>query len=774
MSSYKTDSGIDDCRKNIEGACEEGSGGGSGITSINGDTTTAQTIVGGTNINVSSVGGTSTISAVGSAAGTVTGMTAPQMFTSPVNETVGGVLELVYNGTPMALTSTSNGLLESTQENTSNAASAEAGFAGKNDQGDLMEVVMSGSGNTRRGIVRSASSAFGLDINQQGSGKNIRLITNGTARATVDDAGLNAVIGASTPASGAFTTVTASTPIAVSSGGIGTNSLTAHYILAGAGASTPALINPSTSGYVLTSTGASSDPTFQAVPGGVTLPVVVSDGGTGRTSLTAHNVLVGEGTSVVGSIDPSTVGYVLTSNGASSDPTFQAAAGVGINQVVMQATSTSVQSITDNTATKVTNWSANIDTATGFASNTYTIPYAGYYKVEATLIFTSDDGAFDGQVYVYQNGSATITGYDFHQAVTGNMTIMVQGVLNCAASDTVDIYIKQNVGASLALLGTGANTNWSVTSVGGQNAGGGGSGTVSSVSASSSMTGVAVGVTNPTTTPAIAFSYSGTPFLVANGGTGVTTSTGSGNVVLSNSPALVTPALGTPASGVMTNVTGIAANFTAGLAVSLSAGGSATIVYQSASGVTAFLTNGSAGQVLTCNGGTTAPSWGTAGTNVLTTNNTWTGTNLFQNTTTISGTTFTLVGASFMTVAGTTIVSFGSGTELKVLSGGVVNLNSGSYTTVEGTADFYGPFRLSGSAGSVGQVLQSNGTGTAPTWVSQLNIFATNNTWTGTNTWQNTNTNNGSNIMNGTTTLTNQLIANGSAGTAGQFLVSQG
>jgi len=44
---------------------------------------------------------------------------------------------------------------------------------------------------------------------------------------------------------------------------------------------------------------------------------------------------------------------------------------------------------------------------------------------------------------------------------------------------------------------------------------------------------------------------------VGNGGTGVTTSTGSGNNVLSNSPTLVTPALGTPSSGVMTNVTGL-------------------------------------------------------------------------------------------------------------------------------------------------------------------------------------------------------------------------
>jgi hypothetical protein len=44
---------------------------------------------------------------------------------------------------------------------------------------------------------------------------------------------------------------------------------------------------------------------------------------------------------------------------------------------------------------------------------------------------------------------------------------------------------------------------------------------------------------------------------VTNGGTGVTTSTGTGNVVLSNSPTLVTPALGTPASGTLTNATGL-------------------------------------------------------------------------------------------------------------------------------------------------------------------------------------------------------------------------
>jgi hypothetical protein len=44
---------------------------------------------------------------------------------------------------------------------------------------------------------------------------------------------------------------------------------------------------------------------------------------------------------------------------------------------------------------------------------------------------------------------------------------------------------------------------------------------------------------------------------VASGGTGVTTSTGSGSVVLSTSPTLVTPLLGTPTSGNLSNCTNL-------------------------------------------------------------------------------------------------------------------------------------------------------------------------------------------------------------------------
>jgi hypothetical protein len=62
-------------------------------------------------------------------------------------------------------------------------------------------------------------------------------------------------------------------------------------------------------------------------------------------------------------------------------------------------------------------------------------------------------------------------------------------------------------------------------------------------------------LTNATGLPIVA-GTTGT-LSVARGGTGATTSTGSGAVVLATSPTLVTPALGTPSSGTLTNATGL-------------------------------------------------------------------------------------------------------------------------------------------------------------------------------------------------------------------------
>jgi hypothetical protein len=62
-------------------------------------------------------------------------------------------------------------------------------------------------------------------------------------------------IGSVTPNTGAFTTLTASSPIAVSSGGTGLATLTANNVLLGNGTSAVQRIAPSTAGNVLTSNG---------------------------------------------------------------------------------------------------------------------------------------------------------------------------------------------------------------------------------------------------------------------------------------------------------------------------------------------------------------------------------------------------------------------------------------------------------------------------------------------------------------------------------------
>jgi len=92
---------------------------------------------------------------------------------------------------------------------------------------------------------------------------------------------------------------------------------------------------------------------------------------------------------------------------------------------------------------------------------------------------------------------------------------------------------------------------------------------------------------------------------VASGGTGSTTSTGTGAVVLDTSPTLVTPNLGTPSALVGTNITGTAASLTAGIATR-------------ASGINAtgasYLTGNAIGSYICTNFGVTPNGLGYTGT----------------------------------------------------------------------------------------------------------------------------------------------------------------
>lgn len=104
----------------------------------------------------------------------------------------------------------------------------------------------------------------------------------------------------------------------VAGGGTGLAAITAHYLVVGNGTSALTLLAPSaTSGVALISQGSSADPAYGTV--------VVAGGGTGVTSLTAYALVAG-GTTSTGNVQQvsglGSSGQVLTSSGAAALPVW--------------------------------------------------------------------------------------------------------------------------------------------------------------------------------------------------------------------------------------------------------------------------------------------------------------------------------------------------------------------------------------------------------------------------------------------------------------------
>ena len=223
--------------------------------------------------------------------------------------------------------------------------------------------------------------------------------------------------------------INAPLPISATNGGTGLMNPTAHGILVAEGSSA---LNPIvlTNGQLLigstgadplaaTLTSANSTIAFTTGAGSLSLdlnaPVTVAYGGTGLTSITAHGILVGEGTSAVNPIVLTNGQLLIGSTGA--DPVAaQLTAGTGIS-IADAAGSITIS------ATGMTSWVNITGTTQALAVNTnYVANNVGL--VTATLPTTAAFGSVI-QITAAQAGGFTVAQNSGQSIVFGDDTTTV-------------------------------------------------------------------------------------------------------------------------------------------------------------------------------------------------------------------------------------------------------------------------------------------------------------------------------------------------------------
>jgi hypothetical protein len=232
-----------------------------GVTGLlpvaNGGTGTATpAIVAGTNVTVSGSWPNQTINATNSGTvtsvggtGTVNGLTLTGTVTTSGNLTLGGTLDLsappaIGGTTPAAITGTT--VTASTKFVGTNFDAAGSGGGGLRTSAGANCLQWGGGG----GVNLTLDGAF----NMNPANASIQISPTGTGTLTVNPATAgtinNMAIGGTTPAAGAFTTLSATTAIAVTSGGTGvtTSTGTGSVVLN----TNPALTNPTVTSYTET------------------------------------------------------------------------------------------------------------------------------------------------------------------------------------------------------------------------------------------------------------------------------------------------------------------------------------------------------------------------------------------------------------------------------------------------------------------------------------------------------------------------------------------
>ena len=230
----------------------------------------------------------------------------------------------------------------------------------------------------------------------------------------------------------------------------------------------------------------------------------------------------------------------------------------------------------------------------GFTSSTKTISSGAITPIDtATVVAAEGVGTTDNLdfitysdtmendiLYLFADAGDTITVRHNQSPASGKSAIITTSAASVTLSETVPLVLQrrgttfyQIIENSISSVTAGSTTTFTNKSIDlTDNTLTGTSAELATAISDETGSGALVFGTSPTlVTPAlgtpasgVATNITGLPIVagttgtlsVARGGTGVTAKTGTGNVVLSTSPTLTTPALGTPSALVLTNATG--------------------------------------------------------------------------------------------------------------------------------------------------------------------------------------------------------------------------
>ncbi len=227
----------------------------------------------------------------------------------------------------------------------------------------------------------------------------------------------------------------------------------------------------------------------------------VSMGGTGQTSLTLNNVLLGNGTSAVQFVAPGTSGNVLTSDGttwASSTPTTSIGGSTGsVDNTILRADGTGGSTVQGGSLVTITDtgWVAGdggkcyvatdqTNATTTMASTTCTISglaASTKYRLICTL-FLDESAAADGYKIDFAGGSATETNFrsvgqevdnagSFNSQINDDLTD-VFSVAVTAGGDTLIVngaFEPSGAGTLIPRFAQNAHTTGTVTLLRGSN-----------------------------------------------------------------------------------------------------------------------------------------------------------------------------------------------------------------------------------------------------------------------------------------------------------------